>query len=95
MEFKEQSKKQVVIGKYEITNNGYKYDIEVNGSSVTMRIYVCKETILDDGGVSIEQSAFPIGTIALKDRVKSISINGEIDEHLEVFNEFIITIWKK
>lgn len=92
MEFKEQSKKQVVVENYEVTNNGYKYEIEVNGSLVTMRIYVSKENVLDDGGVSIEQSAFPIGIISFKDGSKKIAINGEIDEHLAVFNEFIKTL---
>jgi hypothetical protein len=92
MKFKEQSKNQVVIGNYEVTNNGYKYEIEVNGSSVEMRIYVSRETVLEDGCVSIERSAFPIGTIALKDSAKKIAINGEIDEHLAVFNEFMKTI---
>lgn len=92
MKFKEQSKNQVVIGNYEVTNNGYKYEIEVNGSLVTMRIYVSKENVLEDGSVSIEQSAFPIGIISFKDGSKKIAINGEIDEHLAVFNEFIKTL---
>jgi hypothetical protein len=31
----------------------------------------------------------------LKDSAKKIAINGEIDEHLAVFNEFMKTIWKQ
>jgi len=92
MEFKEQSKKQIVVVNYEVINNGYKYDIEVNGSLITMKIYTNKETILKDGSMSFEQSAFPVGIISLQDGNKRIAMHGDIDEHIKVFNEFIKTL---
>lgn len=92
MEFKEQSSKQVITRNFEVDNNGYRYVIEVIGSSIEMKIYIDKETTLEDGSIQEEKSSFPVGIISLKDGIRRVAAEGDIDQHIAIFDEFIKTL---
>lgn len=92
MEFKEQSSKQVITRNFEVDNNGYRYEIEVSGSYVEMKIYPNREMDLEDGSVLEEKGSYPVGAITLKDGVRKTFIEGDIDGHITVFDEFIKTL---
>lgn len=92
MEFKEQSSKQVITRNFETYNNGYRYEIEVIGSSIEMKIYANKETALGDGSILEEKSSFHVGVISLKDGIRRVSAEGDINRHITIFEEFIKTL---
>lgn len=96
MEFKEQSSKQVATRNFEVSNNGHKYIIiavENEGAlSIEMKIYIDKEITLEDGYIQEEKSSFPVGVIYLKDGTRRVAAEGDIDQHIAIFDEFIKTL---
>lgn len=81
---------------YEVSNNGHKYRItavEKEGAlSIEMKIYIDKETTLEDGSIQEEKSSFPVGVISLKDGIRMVAAEGDIDQHIAIFDEFIKTL---
>lgn len=92
MEFIEKTNEQIINRIFEAYNDGYRYEIKTCGSYLEMKIYPNKEIELEDGSVYTEKSLYPIGIITLKDGVKKTLIEGDIDKHITVFDEFLNTL---
>jgi len=92
MEFIKKTNKQIVTRVFEVENNEYRYEINVSDSCIEMNIYPKRKVELEDGSIIEEKYLYPTGSIILKNGKRRMLIEGDIDKHIAVFDEFLNTL---